>query len=356
MTTSTRPTIGALGLGWIGRKRLEAIAQLVDIARMADPDPEARRKAAPIAPEAELDEGIEPLLEADLDGVMVATPSALHARQTERLLEAGKAVFCQKPLGRTGPETRRVVDCARRQDRLLGVDFSYRHVAGVPWMRNVIREGKLGRVFSADLVFHNAYGPDNAWFDSREKSGGGCVIDLGIHLVDMALWMLDVPAVEQVTSRCWAGGELLERFDDAIEDYAEVRLDLAGGTSVRIACSWHLDAGRDCAIGARFYGEEGGVALRNVGGSFYDFIVERMEGTEVEQIAAPPDAWGGRAAADWIGRLEEGGGFDPGVESAVTVAEVLDRIYGRSPADDRPRREETVAEASGREPPGVEVP
>jgi predicted dehydrogenase len=48
-------------------------------------------------------------------------------------------------------------------------------------------------VFAVDLVFHNAYGPDKPWFYDPELSGGGCVMDLGVHLVDLALWSLDFP-------------------------------------------------------------------------------------------------------------------------------------------------------------------
>ena len=70
-------------------------------------------------------------------------------------------------------------------------------------------------------------------------------------------------------------------------------------------------------------------ALRNVDGSFYDFIAERYRGTARETLAAPPDAWGGRAAADWATRLAAGERFDPGRERLVDVARVLDRIYGR---------------------------
>jgi len=63
------------------------------------------------------------------------------------------------------------------------------------------------RFYLADLIFHNAYGPDKPWFYDRTLSGGGCVIDLGIHLVDLALWNLDFPKVMNVTSRLFAPGQ-----------------------------------------------------------------------------------------------------------------------------------------------------
>src|SRR5205823_9344721 len=115
-----------------------------------------------------------------LDGIVIATPSALHASQCLAALERGFAVFCQKPLGRNERETRAVVEAARRADRLLGVDFSYRTLGGAEAIRELIRSGSLGRIYAIDAVFHNAYGPDKAWFRDREQSGGGCVMDLGI--------------------------------------------------------------------------------------------------------------------------------------------------------------------------------
>jgi predicted dehydrogenase len=82
-------------------------------------------------------------------------------------------------------------------------------------------------------------------------------------------------------------------------------------------------------ISAAFYGTDGGAALRNVDGSFYDFTAERYRGTATETLAAAPDAWGGRAAADWARRLAAGERFDPAAERLVDVARALDRIYGR---------------------------
>ena len=69
--------------------------------------------------------------------------------------------------------------------------------------------------------------------------------------------------------------------------------------------------------------------FHNVDGSFYDFIAERYRGTTCERLASPPDAWGGRAAADWGRRLAAGERFGEDAERLVEVARILDRIYGR---------------------------
>jgi predicted dehydrogenase len=160
-------------------------------------------------------------------------------------------------------------------------------------------------------------------------SGGGCVIDLGSHLVDLALWTLEFPAVRAATSRLYAGGKPLSATGREVEDYAVARLDVETGASVQLACSWNLPAGCDAVIGATFYGTKGGASLRNVNGSFFDFVAERFQGTTRSTLAEPPDDWGGRAAVDWLRRLAAGARFDPAAERLVALAVALDGIYGR---------------------------
>ncbi|NVB79055.1 MAG: Gfo/Idh/MocA family oxidoreductase [Kofleriaceae bacterium] len=323
------PRLGYLGVGWIGRHRMEAIARHTgaEVVAIADPDRRRRETAVAIAPNAQSCEHLGQLLELDLDGIVIATPSALHAEHSIAALERGVAVFCQKPLGRSAVEARRIVDTARSADRLLGVDLSYRHTTAVQKMREVIRSGGVGRPYAVDLVFHNAYGPDAEWFYKKDASGGGCVIDLGVHLVDLALWLFDYRTVVQVDSMLHAGGRPLVVGSDKVEDYASVQLQLDGGISVRLACSWRISAGRDAVIEASIYGTAGGVALHNVNGSFYDFIAERFIGTSRERIASPPDDWGGRAAIAWVRQLAREPRFDPEAERLVQLAGVLDRIY-----------------------------
>src|SRR5690606_9429969 len=136
--------------------------------------------------------------------IVIATPSALHAAQAVSALEAGLAVFCQKPLGRTSLEVRAVLQAARRLGKPLGVDLSYRYTVGMQRIHRLVRSGELGRIFAADLVFHNAYGPDKAWFRDPRLSGGGCMIDLGTHLIDLASWVLGDAEIGHVEADLYA--------------------------------------------------------------------------------------------------------------------------------------------------------
>ena len=311
-TIATRPRLAFAGLGWIGQHRMTAIVEsgIADAAYTCDIDTEL---------------SFDDLLHSDAEGIVIATPSAMHAEQAIAALERGKAVFCQKPLGRNAEETRRVVDAARANDRLLGVDLSYRHTDALRAVKDLVP--RLGPIYAVELVFHNAYGPDKPWFYDAKQSGGGCVIDLGIHLVDMALWVLNFPKVEHTHAR------LQHHGGHNVEDYAIATFDLARPSplaprpSVSLSCSWNLSAGRECEIRAVFYGKDGAAAFRNVHGSFYDFVAEHYVKTQTTQLTQPGDAWGGRAAVAWAAQLAKSNTFDPSIADVIDVAKVLDAIY-----------------------------
>lgn len=329
--------LGFLGVGWIGLSRMRAVVQAgaAEVACIADAAPESVARAVqatltPMQPPPRTAASLEQLLEEeDLDGLVIATPSGQHARQAIASLTRGLAVFCQKPLATSAAEAARVVAAARAADRLLAVDFCYRAVGGVPELARLVREGELGEIFAVDLAFHNAYGPDKSWFYDRRQSGGGCVIDLGIHLLDLLLWALDFPQVVAVRSRLYAQGRPLLAPESALEDYAAVELLLASGTVARLACSWRLPAGCDAVIEAAFYGTRGAAILRNVNGSFYEFTVEHCSGTRRRLLAGPPDDWGGRTVCAWARRVGGDRAYDADAGGLVAVAAVVDRIYGR---------------------------
>jgi predicted dehydrogenase len=192
-------------------------------------------------------------------------------------------------------------------------------------IRERVRSGEMGRVFAADLTFHNAYGPQSAWFWDPNLSGGGCLIDLGVHLVDLALWLFDFPEIVEARATLLRDGRRVRK--DEVEDFALGELSLSNGVHVRIACSWNLSAGRDAVIEASIYGTDAGAGMHNENGSFFDFSAELLKGRERRIIASPPDPWGGRAAAEWVRKLAAGERFSGSTEGLPQTAEALDRLY-----------------------------
>lgn len=335
----TRPRLAFVGLGWIGRHRLQAIARsgLADIQVLVDSAADARDAARLVVPRARVAADMESLDGLELDGVIIATPSAMHGPQARRALENGWAVFCQKPLARTAEETAEVIGAARAANRLLGVDLSYRHTQGIQAIRRLIQQGELGRIHAIEMVFHNAYGPDKPWFYDAALAGGGCLMDLGTHMIDLALWCLGFPSLESASARMLCCGKPWRRMMNdgytssrTVEDYASAVMSFSNGAVVQLACSWKTPAGCDAHIEAKFYGSSGGAGFRNLYGSFYDFTAEHyLPDRSRTRLASPPDDWGGRAAVSWVRNLSQSAEFDPEIEQLCGVAEVIDGLYAQ---------------------------
>lgn len=325
-------TLGFLGVGWIGRNRMEMILEncSAKAAYITEPSKENAQEALKKAKDAVLTDAASMLEDDQLDGVVIATPSAMHARQSIEALQAGKAVFCQKPLGRTAAEVREVVAASREADKYLGVDLSYRYTKAFKAVHDLVRSGEIGDIYAVDLVFHNAYGPDKEWFYDIKRSGGGCVMDLGIHLVDLALWSLDFPQVKNIKSHLFSKGKKLASPVEQVEDFASVSMTTEKDTLINLQCSWHVSAGKDAVIEAKFYGSKGGAAFKNINGSFYDFKAEKFSGTQTEELVNPPDDWSGRAGIAWANKVLENQKYDrQSAEEFIKTAEIIDNIYGR---------------------------
>ncbi len=326
------PRLGFVGVGWIGRNRMASILEsgCAEICALSDPNENAACEAASMVKGAVVAADLSDLLSLDLDGIVIATPSGMHSEQVLLALDHGLNVFCQKPLGRNAGETEAMVQKARSVNRNLGVDLSYRGLAGADTLRRMAVSGEIGDIYAADLVFHNAYGPDKPWYYDLSRSGGGCVMDLGVHLVDLALWILNYPDVEAVSSKLFAAGKPWDPGMGCVEDFAEARIDLANGAVIRLSCSWRISAGCDAVIAATFYGTEGGLSITNQDGSFYHFRADRFRSTSRETLSDGDMGWWGRTAVEWVRRLGERRGYDAGIEHQVTVARIMDSMYGRS--------------------------
>jgi predicted dehydrogenase len=329
----SKPKLGFLGVGWIGRNRLQAIIQehIAEVAMISDPNMAFAQEALQLAPGAKQASGLTDLVSNGIDGIIIATPSAMHASQALEAIMEGKAVFCQKPLGRNAQEVEQVVQAAKEKNVLLRVDFSYRFTEGILALKQIMETGELGNIFGINLVFHNAYGPDKPWYFDPKQAGGGCVMDLGVHLVDLLVYLFDDPKVSNVCSQLFSKGSLLTDPDQQVEDYAVAQFLVNDSISVQMACSWNLPAGNDAVIEVSFYGTKSGVTFKNRNGSFYHFITERLNGTSTEAISTPGDQWSGKAAVAWTNELAASGNkFNPEALQYIRTAEILDKIYKRN--------------------------
>lgn len=201
----------------------------------------------------------------DVDAVVICTPNAFHPDQAILALQAGKHTLVQKPLAISEAAAADVVRTAERERRVLLVDCSYRFLATVDELRAVVRQA--GQVERITATFHNIYGPGKAWFFDRSLSGGGALMDLGVHLIDLALELL---APERAVV---VGAQMGFAQGYEVEDFARVELNL-DGVPAEIEVSWQAEQPLT-NISLRVQCDKATVEWRNVEGSFFHFRSER---------------------------------------------------------------------------------
>jgi predicted dehydrogenase len=334
-----RPRLGFVGLGWIGLMRMEAVeaAGSAEVAALCEPGAERLEEVAAARPGAARFAAYDDLLAAagdlGLDGVVVATPNALHEAQAVAAFERGLAVFCQKPLALDAAGTERILAAARAADRSLGVDWSYRETDAARELARSVAAGELGEIFAADAVFHNAYGPDKPWCWDAAVSGGGALVDLGVHLVDLVLWLLaaagPAPRLAAVSGTPLRAGRPLA--GRGVDDFTTARLELARDgappVALHLATSWNAHAGRDCHFRLDLHGTAASASFHNLDGSFYDFALALRHGRDEHILTRESAAWLGRALVTWTQTLATDPRYDPTVALALPVAQAIDAIY-----------------------------
>jgi predicted dehydrogenase len=217
-----RPEIGLgfAGLGWLGESLLKDLPNFpsVRLAGVQDVRAELARDIAARYGSPWQGTDFEALLAAPgVDAVAICTPNALHIPQALATLHARKHVLVQKPLALCAADAQTAIDLAARTRRLLFVDYTYRFLDTLQALQTHQRVRRL------TARFHNIYGPgqDKTWFFDPRLSGGGALVDLGVHLLDLALWLLKPTSVRLERAALSFGARL------AVEDGArlELRLD-----------------------------------------------------------------------------------------------------------------------------------
>jgi len=185
--------IGVVGAGVIGQLRARTIRDQPDteLVAVCDIVPDAARAATAGTSAAALTD-LTAFLAQPMDAVMVSSPLHLHDEACLGALERGMHVLCEKPLANTVAGCRRIVDAARAADRVLAVGFNLRYFPAMKFVRQAIDSGQIGeldhlRLFGGHDGLHN-FRAD--WQFRAPESGGGAMMDIGIHLSDLARYFL----------------------------------------------------------------------------------------------------------------------------------------------------------------------
>ncbi len=143
----------------------------------------------------------EMLEKSNIDAVIIATPTSTHTEIAIDCLNAGKDVLVEKPLARTYAEAKKIVDAAKKNKRKLMVGMNLRYRPDTMLLRSFINTNEIGDPFYIKCGWIRKQSSSQKWFTKKEESGGGVIIDLGIHILDLALWLLDYPEISSVSSQ-----------------------------------------------------------------------------------------------------------------------------------------------------------
>ncbi|MGW4123074.1 Gfo/Idh/MocA family protein [Nocardia sp. NPDC004711] len=173
-----------------------------------------------------------------VEAVVVSVPNDLHTDLAERALLANKHVAVEKPMTTTGSRARELVTLAAGRGLMLAALHDFR--ADPPhWAaRELVRCGDLGEVYYARTMWIRQNNVPGSWYRERARAGGGVLVDLGTHRIDMALWTLGFPQVHELTAA--TSGRLLRQVPDGgdVEDTAVGMLHLEGGVTLDVEMSF----------------------------------------------------------------------------------------------------------------------
>lgn len=245
--------VGIIGLGGIARDRhLPAWNHVpfAEVAALADISPEAVKRAAALRPAAsQFTDWRELVAVPGLDAIDICTPTALHAEMTEAALNAGLHVLCEKPLCGTVAEADVLAATARKAGRLLMTGQVFRFLPVSRQLKALVASGRVGDIYYTRAQWlRRRRLPPHATFIQRQYSGGGPLLDIGVHVLDLACWLQNFP--DPVTASAFTSARLGPRADLGsewgewkreafdVEDFAAGFVRFANGSVLVLETSW----------------------------------------------------------------------------------------------------------------------
>jgi len=347
-------TVGVVGLGGLGRKHSRLVRDgEATLVGGVDVSEAARREFT-----AEFDvpcfETFEELHATGVDAVVITTPNRFHEEYAVAALDAGVHVLCEKPLADSVAGAERIVAAARRSEAVCTVGFNNRFNPPVQTVLDAREDGSLGEIAHVEAKWLRRCGVPGTgtWFTQRRLAGGGALIDLGVHVIDLALHLLGDATVVEVSgvtrARFDCSGEVetgppgRELPEPDVEDAATAFLRCEDGRTISVDVAWATHRGESDEFVVT--GSDGGArfTLHDPDVTFYDLDADESSTTVLT------DGSGGYVDEhrQFFDAVRSGGG--PGLdtlEQACTVQRIIEAIY-RSDAEGRAVRLDTDGRCS----------
>lgn len=289
----------------------------------------------------------ELLAEDDIDAVSIAVPNNLHAPIVIAALEAGKHVLIEKPLARNAEEGERMVAAAEKAGKHLGIVFQRRARHDIQILKEEIAAGKLGNIYYAKAWWMRRQGIPGwgSWFTSKEAAGGGPLIDLGVHVIDMALYVLGNPKVVAVSANTYseigtqgkgnwpiADGRFRpeENIGYEVEDLATAFFRLENGATLLLEASWASFTEMNDGFGVQMYGSLGGARIHAENYAVEDTLTFFHEVSGTTSDSKPrlvPRKGHGPIIIGFVSAILDGTPLSPDGKEGLDRVRLIDAVY-----------------------------
>ncbi len=272
--------IGIVGMGAIGKihaGRFNKIEQ-TELAAIADMNEKTLSGAAEeFNVKKTYTQASELFDDPEIDAVVICVPNFLHRDLTTEALDKGKHVLCEKPMALNINEAEAMVQAAEKNNKKLMIALCNRFRPDSMALKNIIDKGSFGDIYHSQIVLHRRRGIPGlgGWFTTKSKSGGGPLIDIGVHVIDLTLYMMGYPQAEAVSAATytmfgdksdytyvsmWAEESSVKGGTFDVEDYATALIRLKGKKTMSLECSWAANVG-DEQIYSLILGDKRGAKL-----------------------------------------------------------------------------------------------
>lgn len=270
--------VGVIGVGAIGTihtKAYQATGE-AEVAAVCDIDaPKLAAKADEFGIGRRFAD-YRDLLKTDVEAVSVCVPNDLHREMAVAALKAGKKVLVEKPMAINGAEAAKIVAAQKATGGLVQVGMCNRQKPEAQILREFVEQGLLGEVYHmrAVLIRHRGIPGMGGWFTTKAQSGGGPVIDLGVHWFDLCMWLADLWTPTSVSAKTyakfgtpmrdykyvgmWAGPPRYDGVFD-VEDYTTGFVRFGKKATLSFEISWAVNSPADSFV--EVLGDKGGMRI-----------------------------------------------------------------------------------------------
>jgi predicted dehydrogenase len=329
--------VGVVGLG-MGRAHIEGYLKApdVEVAALADTDPARLQDVGDkYGVAARYTDALEMFRKAGLDAVSIATPNKFHCPLTLAALRQGLHVLCEKPMAMSVAEAESMRRAAEKAGRNLMINFSFRFTNASFALRQQVQSGAIGDIYFGRTVWHRRRGIPRfgGWFGQKDLSGGGPLIDLGVHRIDLALWLMGHPEPVAVSGSAYnvlaRERARREKKSYTVEDLACGLVKFRNGATLIVEASWALNINENEHMVTALYGDRGGLVQKNVNGT-YEFVAEiyteeggNLYTKRLDHAAVPAPS----SYAEFIASIREKRPPLAPAEDGVKVQKILNGLY-----------------------------